>query len=79
MSRPLQFEKSRQYLIRTDDETLPAAMRVNDPERSPTITVIGKAFWDVGQAPKDQSNRRKRLPEYAVWEIQPVMALHVVQ
>jgi Chaperone of endosialidase len=37
--------------------------------------VIGKAFWDVEHAPKDQSNRRKRLPQYAVWK----MALHVVQ
>ena len=46
---------------------------------TPTITVIGKAFWDVGHAPKDQSNRRKRLSQYAVWEIHPVMALHVVQ
>jgi hypothetical protein len=38
-----------------------------------------KAFWDVGQAPKDQSNRIKRLPQYAVWDIHPVMTLHVVQ
>ena len=30
---------------------------------TPIITVIGKAFWDVGHAPKDQSNRRKRLPQ----------------
>jgi hypothetical protein len=44
---------------------------------TPIITVIGKAFWDVGHAPKDRSNRRKRLPQYAVWEIHPVMALHV--
>jgi hypothetical protein len=48
-------------------------------QRAPIITVIGKTFWDVGHAPKDQSNRRKRLPQYAVWEIHPVMALHVVQ
>jgi hypothetical protein len=46
---------------------------------TPIITVIGKAFWDVGHAPEDQSNRRKRLPDYAVWEIHPVMALHVLQ
>ena len=45
----------------------------------PVVTVIGKAFWDVGHAPKDGSNRRKRLPQYAVWEIHLVMALHVVQ
>ena len=46
---------------------------------TPIITVIGKAFWDVGHAPKNQSNRRKRLPQYAVLEIHPVMVLHVVQ
>jgi hypothetical protein len=34
--------------------------------QTPIITVIGKAFWDVGHAPKDQSNRRKRLPQCAV-------------
>lgn len=28
---------------------------------SPIITVIGKAYFDVGHAPKDQSNRRKCL------------------
>ncbi len=47
--------------------------------QSPIITVIGKAFWDVGHAPKDQSNRRKYMPDYAVWEIHPVMALQVDQ
>ena len=45
--------------------------------QSPIITVIGKAFWDVGDAPKDQSNRRKYMPDYAVWEIHPVMKLMV--
>jgi len=30
-------------------------------------------------APKDQSNRRKYMPDDAVWEIHPVMALHVDQ
>ena len=44
---------------------------------TPIITVIGKAFWDVGHAPKDQTNRRKRPPQYAVWEIHPVMKLAV--
>jgi hypothetical protein len=34
--------------------------------QTPIITVIGKAFGDAGHAPKDQSNRRKRLPQYAV-------------
>ena len=43
----------------------------------PVITVIGKAFWDIGHAPKDGSNRRKNLPGYAVWEIHPVMKLNV--
>jgi len=31
----------------------------------------------VGHAPKDQSNRRKYMPDYAVWEIHPVMKLDV--
>jgi hypothetical protein len=46
--------------------------------QAPVITVIGKAFWDIGHAPKDGSNRRKRLPEFAVWEIHPVMRLDVL-
>src|SRR6266496_567342 len=29
---------------------------------APIITVTGKAFWDIGHAPKDQSNRRSHLP-----------------
>jgi hypothetical protein len=43
----------------------------------PIVSVIGKAFWDIGHAPKDQSNRRKYMPGYAVWEIHPVMKLAV--
>jgi hypothetical protein len=49
-------------------------LNVTDP---PIITVIGKAYFDVGHAPKDQSNRRKYLPGYAAWEIHPVMKLEV--
>jgi hypothetical protein len=45
--------------------------------KPPIITVIGKAFWDIGHAPKDQSNRRKYMPGYAAWEIHPVMKLDV--
>jgi hypothetical protein len=45
--------------------------------KPPIITVIGKAFWDIGHAPKDQSNQRKYMPGYAVWEIHPVMKLDV--
>jgi len=37
------------------------------------------ALFDIGHAPKDQSNRRSHLPCYAAWEIHPVMALHVLQ
>src|SRR6266498_4325698 len=29
---------------------------------APIITVTGKAYWDVGHAPKVQSNRRSHLP-----------------
>lgn len=43
------------------------------------ITVTGKAFYDIGHAPADHSNRRKTPKDYAVWEILPVMALYVHQ
>jgi hypothetical protein len=41
------------------------------------IIVVGKAFFDVGHAPADQSNRRTDLDGYAAWEIHPVMKLDV--
>jgi hypothetical protein len=45
--------------------------------QAPVVTVIGKAFWDIGYAPKDGSNRRSHLPGYACYEIHPVMRLTV--
>jgi hypothetical protein len=44
-------------------------------DQTPVVTVIGKAFFDIGHAPKDQSNRRKYMPGYAAWEIHPVMKI----
>jgi len=44
---------------------------------TPIISVVGKAYFDVGHAPKDQSNKRSHLPEYAAWELHPVMKLNV--
>jgi hypothetical protein len=42
----------------------------------PIVTVVGKAFFDIGHSLKDQkSNRRSHLPGYAAWEIHPVMKL----
>ena len=43
--------------------------------RPPIITVVGKAFFDVGHALKDRSNRRRHQPDHAAWEIHPVMKL----
>jgi hypothetical protein len=43
------------------------------------ITVTGKAFFDVDHAPPDRSNRRTKPKKHAVWEIHPIMALHVDQ
>jgi hypothetical protein len=43
------------------------------------ITVTGQAFFDVGHASPDHSNRRTKPKKYSVWEIHPVMALHVDQ
>ena len=39
------------------------------------VTVVGKAFFDVGHAPADHSNRRTDLQGYAAWEIHRVMKL----
>jgi hypothetical protein len=41
------------------------------------ITVVGKAFFDVGHAPAHHLNRRTDLEGYAAWEIHPVMKLTV--
>ncbi len=43
------------------------------------ITVTGKAFFDVGHAPANHSNRRTDKKGYAAWEIHPVRALHIDQ
>jgi len=43
----------------------------------PIITVIGKAFFDVGHSLKNQSNRRRYQPNCAAYEIHPVMKLEV--
>jgi hypothetical protein len=43
------------------------------------ITVTGKAFFDVDHAAANHSNRRIKPKKYAVWEIHPVMALHIDQ
>ena len=41
------------------------------------ITVTGKAFFDVQHTSPDNSNRRTGSKKHSVWEIHPVMALHV--
>ena len=47
------------------------ALKIREPH---VITVTGKAFYDVGHAPADHSNRRSTPKGYAVWEIHPVAA-----
>jgi hypothetical protein len=48
-------------------------------DQTPVVTVTGKAFFDVGHSLKDQkSNRRSHLPDYAAWEIHPVMKLEAL-
>jgi hypothetical protein len=49
-------------------------LKIREPH---VITVTGKAFYDIGHTPADHSNRRTSPKGYAVWEIHPVMALHV--
>jgi Endonuclease/Exonuclease/phosphatase family. len=45
----------------------PTVARTNASDHWPVtrLTVIGKAFFDLGHAPKDQSARRNHLPGYA--------------
>jgi len=52
------------------------ALKIREPH---VITVTGKAFYDIGHAPADHSNRRGKPEGYAVWEIHPIMALHIEQ
>ena len=49
-------------------------LKINQPL---VISVIGKAFFDIGHSPADHSNRRTDLQGYAAWEIHPVMKLTV--
>jgi hypothetical protein len=49
-------------------------LKIREPH---VITVTGKAFYDVAHAPANHSNRRSTPKDYSVWEIHPVMALHV--
>ena len=51
------------------------ALKICEPH---VITVTGKAFYDIGHAPADHSNRRRTPKNYAVWEIHPVMKMEVI-
>jgi hypothetical protein len=51
-------------------------LKIHEPH---VITVTGKAFYDIGHAPADHSNRRTTPKDYAVWEIHPVMKMEVIQ
>ncbi len=51
------------------------ALKIREPH---VITVTGKAFYDIGHAPADHSNRRSTPKGYAVWEIHPVMKMDVI-
>jgi len=50
-------------------------LKIREPH---VITVTGKAFYDIGHAPADHSNRRSTPKGYAVWEIHPVMKMEVI-
>jgi hypothetical protein len=50
-------------------------LKIREPH---VIAVTVKAFYDIGHAPADHSNRRTTRKDYAVWEIHPVMALRLI-
>jgi hypothetical protein len=52
--------------FRTEIRTNPPksdALKIREPH---LITVTGKAFYDIGHAPADHSNRRRSPKDYAV-------------
>ena len=51
------------------------ALKFREPH---VITVTGKAFYDIGHAPADHSNRRSTPKGYVVWEIHPLMKMEVI-
>jgi hypothetical protein len=57
------------------DKETAHALKIREPH---VITVTGKAFYDIGHAPADHSNRRRTPKDYAVWEIHPVMKMEVI-
>jgi hypothetical protein len=48
---------------------LPGLAGIASREQKPVITVVGKAFYDVDHAPRNQTNRQNNMPSFAVWEI----------
>ena len=70
----------RQIVFAWTTQQFPFAVKTVHPlkiSQPHVITVTGKAFYDIAHAPADHSNRRHSPKDYAVWEIHPVMALHV--
>jgi hypothetical protein len=52
----IQIVRPSESTAETQPKLHPALLRLS------AMIVIGKAFWDIGHAPKDQSNRRKYMP-----------------
>jgi hypothetical protein len=52
------------------------ALKIREPH---AITVTSEAFYDIGHAPADHSNRRRTPKDYAVRETHPVMKMEVMQ
>jgi hypothetical protein len=81
-SRGLAFQGRRSHrgcIYWTIRQSSAQQLPSSQTDQPPIIRVIGKAFWDVGHAPKDQSNRRKYMPGCAVWQIHPVMKIDTVK
>ena len=79
--RSAQSGEIRQIVFRWTEQKFPFTVKIahNLKIREPhVITVTGKAFYDIGHASADHSNRRSTPKNYAVWEIHPVMKLEVV-
>jgi hypothetical protein len=73
------FSRSHDAVIRVYDESGNVIeTRGHKGEILERISKLGISRWHHPvRAPKDQSNRRKYMPGYAVWEIHSVMAITV--
>jgi len=59
--------------------TIVVAFLYGTINQRPIITVIGKAFWDVGHAPKINQTAERGCPSMLFWEIRFAFSIQTAQ